>query len=80
MTAAVTAKLVPVAAPMTGVTSVGLVDKTTLPVPVDVVTPVPPRATVRVPVVPATIGSPVALASDVVLNKSALVSFLVVPL
>lgn len=36
---------VPVAAPMIGVTSVGLFDKTTLPVPVELVTPVPPCAT-----------------------------------
>lgn len=47
--------------PKAGVTSVGLVDSTTLPEPVEAVTPVPPRATERVPVVPATIGSPVAL-------------------
>ena len=47
--------------PRAGVTSVGLVDKTTLPVPVEVVTPVPPCATVTVaaclinlPVVPST--------------------------
>lgn len=31
--------------PKAGVTNVGLFDKTTLPVPVDVVTPVPPFAT-----------------------------------
>ena len=59
--------------------SVGEFDSTVLPVPVDVVTPVPPRATDSVPVVPATIGRPVALASDVVLNSSALVIFLVIP-
>ena len=47
--------------PSAGVTNVGLVDNTTLPEPVEVVTPVPPRATDNVPVVPATIGSPVAL-------------------
>jgi hypothetical protein len=47
--------------PNTGVTNVGLVDNTVLPVPVEVVTPVPPRATERVPVVPATIGKFVAL-------------------
>jgi len=39
-----------VGVPKTGVVSVGLVDKTTLPVPVLVVTPVPPLATARVPV------------------------------
>ena len=38
-----------VGVPKTGVTSVGLVDKTTLPVPVLVVTPVPPLATASVP-------------------------------
>lgn len=48
--------------PKAGVTSVGLLDNTTLPVPVDVVTPVPPRATERVPVVPAMIGRPVVFA------------------
>jgi hypothetical protein len=47
--------------PRLGVVRVGDVERTTLPDPVDVVTPVPPRATERVPVVPATIGSPVAL-------------------
>ena len=47
--------------PRFGVTRTGDVDKTTEPVPVDVVTPVPPRATDSVPVVPATMGSPVAL-------------------
>jgi hypothetical protein len=35
--------------PKTGVTRVGLVDNTTLPEPVLVVTPVPPRATASVP-------------------------------
>ena len=44
-----------------GVDNVGLVAKTTLPVPVAAVAPVPPRATLSVPVVPATIGMPVAL-------------------
>lgn len=44
--------------PRAGVTNTGLVDNTTLPVPVEVVTPVPPRATERVPVVPATMGRP----------------------
>jgi hypothetical protein len=36
-----------VGVPRTGVTSVGLEDRTTLPVPVEVVTPVPPLATGR---------------------------------
>ncbi len=36
--------------PRAGVTRVGLFDKTTAPVPVEVVTPVPPLATGRVPV------------------------------
>ena len=47
--------------PRAGVVKTGLVDNTTLPVPVEAVTPVPPLATDRVPVVPSTIGSPVAL-------------------
>ena len=38
-----------VGVPRIGVTKVGLVDKTTLPVPVEVVTPVPPFATFNVP-------------------------------
>ena len=38
-----------VGVPKTGVTSVGLVDRTTLPVPVLVVTPVPPLVTASVP-------------------------------
>jgi hypothetical protein len=49
VTAAVTTKLVPVAAPITGVTNVGVVLNTTAPVPVLVVTPVPPAKTGRVP-------------------------------
>jgi hypothetical protein len=40
---------------------VGLVDKTLLPEPVDVVTPVPPLATGRVPVTPVVKGKPVTL-------------------
>lgn len=47
--------------PSAGVTSVGLLDSTTAPDPVDDVTPVPPRATGSVPVVPPSIGRPVAL-------------------
>ena len=38
-----------VGVPRAGVTNVGDVDKTTEPVPVDVVTPVPPLATAKVP-------------------------------
>ena len=38
-----------VGVPNNGVTSVGLVDKTTEPVPVEVVTPVPPFVTAKVP-------------------------------
>lgn len=45
--------------PKAGVTRVGLVDKTTLPEPVEVVTPVPPLATGSVPVTPVVRGSPV---------------------
>jgi hypothetical protein len=45
--------------PRAGVTRVGEVDKTTLPVPVDVVTPVPPFATGSVPVTPVVKGKPV---------------------
>ena len=39
------AKLPEVGVPSRGVTSVGLVESTTAPVPVEVVTPVPPDAT-----------------------------------
>ena len=42
-------KLPDVGVPSAGVTSVGDVDKTTEPVPVEVVTPVPPLATPNVP-------------------------------
>ena len=42
-----------VGVPKIGVTNVGLVDKTTLPEPVLLVTPVPPEATGKVPVVSA---------------------------
>jgi len=41
--------------PSAGVTSVGLLDKTTLPVPVEVVTPVPPLATAKVADNPAAV-------------------------
>jgi len=47
--------------PNAGVTSVGLVDKTLLPEPVELVTPVPPLATGSVPVTPVESGNPVAL-------------------
>jgi hypothetical protein len=49
--------------PNAGVTNVGLVFKTTLPVPVFVVTPVPPLATGKVPVTPVVRGRPVAFVS-----------------
>jgi len=45
-------KLPEVGVPSSGVVNVGLVDNTTLPVPVEVVTPVPPLATGSVPVTP----------------------------
>jgi hypothetical protein len=48
--------------PRSGVVKVGEVDSTTPPLPVELaVTPVPPRATDKVPVVPAIIGKPVIL-------------------
>ena len=47
--------------PSIGVTKVGDVFNTTLPVPVLVVTPVPPLATGSVPVMPVVKGSPVTL-------------------
>ena len=47
--------------PMLGVVNAGLVDKTVLPEPVEVVTPVPPLATGKVPVTPVVIGNPVQL-------------------
>jgi hypothetical protein len=43
-------KLPDVGVPSKGVTSVGDVDRTTLPVPVELVTPVPPFRTGKVPV------------------------------
>ena len=49
--------------PSAGVTSVGEVDSTLLPEPVEVVTPVPPLSTGSVPVTPVLSGSPVALVS-----------------
>lgn len=53
-------KLPDAGVPRAGVTNVGLLDKTTLPEPVEDVTPVPPRDAGKVPVVPPSIGSPVA--------------------
>jgi hypothetical protein len=50
-----------VGVPSKGVTKVGEVDKTTEPVPVEVVTPVPPFKTGRVPVTPVVKGKPVKL-------------------
>ncbi len=47
--------------PSAGVTKVGLFDSTTLPVPVEAVTPVPPFATGKVPVTPVVSGKPVTL-------------------
>jgi len=47
--------------PMFGVVNAGLVDKTVLPEPVEVATPVPPLATGKVPVTPVVIGKPVQL-------------------
>jgi hypothetical protein len=55
--------VVAVATPREGVTSVGEVDRTTSPDPVDVVTPVPPLATAKAPVTPVESGRPVALVS-----------------
>jgi len=61
-----------VGVPRTGVTSVGLVDNTVLPEPVDVVTPVPPLLTASVP---ATVTLPKAVA---VLGVSPVVPKLIV--
>ena len=47
--------------PRAGDTKVGLSDSTTLPVPVEVVAPVPPFATGSVPVTPEVSGRPVTL-------------------
>jgi len=54
-------KLPEVGVPKTGVTKVGEVDNTVLPEPVEVVTPVPPLATGKVPVTPVVKGRPVKL-------------------
>ena len=47
--------------PMFGVVNAGLVERTLLPEPVELVTPVPPLATANVPVTPVVIGNPVQL-------------------
>ena len=49
--------------PKLGVTKVGEVESTLLPLPVEVVTPVPPLATGKVPVTPVVKGKPVQLVS-----------------
>jgi hypothetical protein len=54
-------KVPEVGVPNTGVTRVGEVDSTFEPEPVDAVTPVPPLATSRVPVIPVVSGRPVQL-------------------
>ena len=59
-------KLPEVGVPSAGVTRVGDVLKTTAPVPVDVVTPVPPLATGNVPLTPLLNGSPVAFVNEIV--------------
>ena len=51
--------LVAVATPRVGVVRLGDVERTTEPEPVDVVAPVPPLATGRVPVTPVLSGRPV---------------------
>jgi hypothetical protein len=57
-----------VGVPKMGVTNVGLVLKTLLPLPVDVVTPVPPLATGNVPVTPVDNGSPVAFVNVILVG------------
>lgn len=57
------AKLPEAGVPNAGVTNDGLLDKTTEPEPVEVVTPVPPLATGSVPVTPVVRGKPVAFVS-----------------
>lgn len=54
--------------PKAGVTNVGLVESTVLPVPVLVVTPVPPFATGSVPVTPVVRGRPVAFVNTTALG------------
>ncbi len=56
---------VAVATPNTGVTSVGELERTTDPVPVEVVVPVPPLATAKVPVTEAKLSNPVGPTIDV---------------
>jgi hypothetical protein len=60
--------LVALATPSTGVVKVGDVESTTLPDPVEVMTPVPPFATGSVPVTPLVNGNPVALVSTTALG------------
>ena len=57
----ITFPVVVIAAAPTVPVNVGLAESATEPVPVDVVTPVPPLATGRVPVTPLVSGSPVTL-------------------
>jgi len=77
VTPAVVIRDVPVAAPIFGVTKVGLVERTLLPEPVEDVTPVPPLATASVPAkvtapVVAVLGvSPVVPALNVVTPPAA---------
>ena len=52
-----------VGVPKIGVSKVGVLDNTLAPLPVEVVTPVPPLATGRVPVTPVVRGKPVQLVS-----------------
>ena len=54
--------------PKIGVTNVGDVDNTTFPVPVDVVTPVPPLVTGKVPDTPEARGKPVAFVNTTALG------------
>ena len=56
----VIATLVAVATPKLGVTNVGELERTLLPEPVDVVTPVPPFATGKIPETPDVSGNPIA--------------------
>jgi len=68
-------KEAPVAAPISGLTSVGVFDRTTLPLPVDEVTPVPPLATAIV--VPLQV--PLVIVPKVVKFELVTVDFKVVP-
>ena len=68
-------KVTEVGVPNTGVTKVGLVDKTTFPDPVDVVTPVPPLATAIV----VALQVPVVMVPTLVKLEPVTVDFKVVP-